>query len=109
MIQMNTKRLITLVGLLPAVLAAAAVLFALPAHAAAPGITGPTFNLTAQPAYISQPDGAMIYSWGYGCRTGFEPTGFLPSAISGDACTTMQVLGLTLLFTAGTSVTVRLS
>src|SRR5256885_9860551 len=68
MSQMNTKRLITLVGLLPVVLAAAAVLFALPAHAAAPGITGPTFNLTAQPAYISQPDGSMIYSWGYGCR-----------------------------------------
>ena len=109
MSQMNTKRLITLVGLLPAVLAAAAVLFALPAHAAAPGITGPTFNLTAQPAYISQPDGAMIYSWGYGCRTGFAPTGFLPSAISGAACPTMQVPGPTLIVTEGQTVTVRLT
>jgi hypothetical protein len=26
------------------------------AYAAAPGITGPTFSLTAQSAYISQPD-----------------------------------------------------
>jgi len=34
------------------------------AHAAAPGITGPTFNLTAQPAYLTQPDGQAIYSWG---------------------------------------------
>src|SRR3989440_6745134 len=91
MSQMNTKRLITLVGLLPVVLAAAAVLFALPAHAAAPGITGPTFNLTAQPAYISQPDGAMIYSWGYALRTGFAPTCFSPSPISAAACPTMHV------------------
>ena len=109
MSQMNTKRLITLVGLLPAVLAAAAVLFALPAHAAAPGITGPTFNLTAQPAYISQPDGAMIYSWGYGCRVGFAPSGFAPSAISGAACPTMQVPGPTLIVTEGSTVTVRLT
>ncbi len=36
------------------------VLCAAPAQAAAPGITGPTFNLTAQPAHISQPDGASI-------------------------------------------------
>jgi len=109
MSQMNTKRLITLVGLLPAVLAAAAVLFALPAHAAAPGITGPVFNLTAQPAYISQPDGAMLYSWGYGCRTGFAPSGFAPSAISGAACPTMQVPGPTLIVTEGQTVTVRLT
>ncbi len=41
------------------------------AQAAAPGITGnsgttATFNLTAQPAYLNQPDGASVYSWGYG-------------------------------------------
>ena len=29
----------------------------------------PTFNLTAQPAYLTQPDGQAIYSWGYGCTT----------------------------------------
>src|SRR5204862_7832863 len=109
MSQMNTKRLITLVGLLPAVLAAAAVLFALPAHAAAPGITGPAFNLTAQPAYISQPDGAMLYSWGYGCRTGLAPSGLAPSAISGAACRTMHVPGPTLLGTEGQTDPVRLT
>ena len=37
------------------------------AHAAAPGIAGTTFNLTAAPAYLTQPDGQSIYSWGYGC------------------------------------------
>src|SRR5204862_8066059 len=107
MSQMNTRRLITLVGLLPAVLAAAAVLFALPAHGAAPGITGPTFNLTAQPAYISQPDGSMIYSWGYGCR--IAPSGFAPAAISGATCPTMQVPGPTLIVTEGQTVTVNLA
>src|SRR5256885_15236838 len=108
MSQMNTKRLITLVGLLPAVLAAAAVLFALPAHAAAPGITGPTFNLTAQPAYITQPDGSMVYSWGYGCNG--APTAYAPAAISsGTFCNSMQVPGPTLIVTEGQTVTVTLT
>ncbi len=107
MSQMNTKRLITLAGLLPVVLAAATLLFALPAHAAAPGITGPTFNLTAQPAYITQPDGAMVYSWGYGCSA--APTGFAPAAISGAACPTMQVPGPTLIVTENTPFTVQLT
>ena len=45
---------------------AATLLFAAAANAAAPGITGVTsgttsaFSLTAQPAYISQPDGQMV-------------------------------------------------
>ena len=38
------------------------------AQAAAPGITGPTFNLQAAPGYISQPDGTSVYTWGYGCN-----------------------------------------
>ena len=41
-------------------------LLALTAHSATPGITGPAFNLTAQEAYLNQPDGASINSWGYG-------------------------------------------
>lgn len=51
-------------------LAAAAVLSLLPvvARAAVPGITGPTFDLTAQPGRANQPDGASVYSWGYGCN-----------------------------------------
>ena len=47
---------------------AAASLLATNAHAAAPGITGTTFNLDAKAAYITQPDGASIYSWGFGCN-----------------------------------------
>jgi FtsP/CotA-like multicopper oxidase with cupredoxin domain len=76
------------------------------ARAAAPGITGPTFNLTAQPAYLTQPDGQSIYSWGYGC-TG-TPTGFAPS-MPGQSCPTMQVPGPTLIVTEGQTVTVHLT
>ncbi len=57
-----------------------------PAHAAAPGITGPTFNLTAQPAYLNQPDGAAVYSWGYGCNG--APSGFVPKIDGGTTCPT---------------------
>src|SRR5947208_2550723 len=90
-----------------AAMAAMALLLTATAHAAAPGITGPTFNLTAQPAYISQPDGSMVYSWGYGCR--IAPSGFLPAAISGPTCPTMQVPGPTLIVTQGQTVTVNLT
>ena len=38
------------------------------AYGAVPGITGPSFKLTAQPAYLNQPDGSSVYSWGYGCN-----------------------------------------
>jgi len=58
--------------------AAVALLLTATAYAAAPGITGTTFNLTAQPAYISQPYGQAIYSWGYGCSS--APSGFSPPA-----------------------------
>ncbi len=95
--------------LLLAAMVVMALLLPATAHAAAPGITGPTFNLTAQAAYISQPDGAMIYSWGYGCRVGFAPTGFLPSAITTGTCPTMQIPGPTLIVTEGQTVTVRLT
>ena len=94
----------------PLVLAALvtiALLLTLPAYAAAPGITGPTFKLTAQDAYISQPDGQMIYSWGYGC-TG-TPAGYAPAAIKNTFCNSMQVPGPTLIVTAGDSVSVTLT
>src|SRR5882757_2032277 len=81
-------------------------LFAGGAYAAAPGITGPTFNLTAAPAYITQPDGASVYSWGYGCNG--TPTGFAPAAIGG-VCSTMQIPGPTLIVTQGQTVSVTLS
>ena len=79
------------------------------AYAAAPGITtNGTFQLVASDSYLNQPDGQAIYSWGYGCQSGFTPT-FLPSAISGAFCGTMQVPGPTLIVTEGTTVTVQLT
>jgi FtsP/CotA-like multicopper oxidase with cupredoxin domain len=93
--------------LLLVALLAVALLLTMPAYAAAPGITGPTFNLTAQPAFISQPDGQMIYSWGYGCTS--TPSGFAPTAIKSTFCNPMQVPGPTLIVTEGTQVTVNLT
>ena len=85
------------------------------AGAAAPGITGgagatATFNLTAQPASINQPDGESVYSWGYGCS--IAPTGFAPggaAALAGQNCPSMQVPGPTLIVTEGQTVTVNLT
>jgi FtsP/CotA-like multicopper oxidase with cupredoxin domain len=88
-----------------------ALFLAVAAHAATPGITGgtastATFNLTAQTAYLNQPDGNAVYSWGYGCNG--APSGFAPAAISGATCPTMQVPGPTLIVTEGQMVTVNL-
>jgi FtsP/CotA-like multicopper oxidase with cupredoxin domain len=101
---MNMRNAFLKTRLLLASLAAVASLTAT-AHAAAPGITGPTFNLTAQPAYLSQPDGESIYSWGYGCSA--PPSGYAPTAITGF-CNSMQVPGPTLIVTEGQTVTVNL-
>jgi hypothetical protein len=81
------------------------VFMAASANAAAPGITGPTFNLTAQTAYLNQPDGSSVYSWGYGCNG--APAGTAPAAIA-VVCPTMQVPGPTLIVTEGQTVTVNL-
>src|SRR5215469_2095781 len=98
--------------LLPALVAALAVLLTATAYAAAPGITGPTFNLTAQAAYVTQPDGRMVYSWGYGCSS--TPAGFAPllngtTPMTGANCPSMQIPGPTLIVTQGQTVTVNLS
>ncbi len=74
--------------LLAPMVAVALLLLTATAFAAAPGITGPTFNLTAQPAFISQPDGSLVYSWGYGCNG--APTGFAPAGISRYAAPTCR-------------------
>ncbi len=79
MSQRNIKKVISITWLHPVIVAVAMLLFTAPVHAAAPGITGPTFNLVASESYISQPDGMAIYSWGYGCKS--APSGFAPSAI----------------------------
>jgi FtsP/CotA-like multicopper oxidase with cupredoxin domain len=91
--------------LLPVMVAVASL--AATAHAAAPGITGPTFNLTAQPAFLNQPDGSSVYSWGYGCSV--APAGFAPAAIANATCPTMQVPGPTMIVTEGQTVTVNLT
>jgi FtsP/CotA-like multicopper oxidase with cupredoxin domain len=83
------------------------MLFATTAYASAPGITGPTFNLTATDAFISQPDGQSVYSWGYGCNG--NPSGYAPAAITTGFCNTMQVPGPTLIVTQGATVTVNLT
>jgi FtsP/CotA-like multicopper oxidase with cupredoxin domain len=94
------------------ILMVAVTLFVAPAaFAAVPGIAGMSFSLTAQQAYLNQPDGEAIYSWGYGClnTTGvtFVPAG--PAAIAGANCPTMQVPGPTLVVTEGQAITVTLT
>jgi FtsP/CotA-like multicopper oxidase with cupredoxin domain len=62
------------------------------AHAAIPGITGPTFNLTAAPAYVNAPDGQSIYVWCYA-----------------DGAGPPQYPGPTLIVAQGDTVTVNLT
>jgi FtsP/CotA-like multicopper oxidase with cupredoxin domain len=103
---MNMKKLISNTRLFAALMVGVAMLLTATAHAAAPGITGPIFNLVASPAYITQPDGQMVYSWGYGCDG--APTGYAPAAISGTFCDAMQIPGPTLIVNQGATVTVNL-
>ena len=104
---MNMKTQISKTQLLLTLMVAVTLFLTPAAFAAVPGITGPTFNLVAQQAFISQPDGQFVYSWGYGCNG--APTGFAPSAITTATCPTMQVPGPTLIVTQGQTVTVRLT
>jgi FtsP/CotA-like multicopper oxidase with cupredoxin domain len=107
--EMNMKNTIAKIQLLLALMVAGALFLTPAAFAAAPGITTTgTFQLTAQDAFLNQPDGEAVYSWGYGCATTFSPT-FLPAAISGAFCSTMQVPGPTLIVNEGTTVTVQLT
>src|SRR5258706_12779751 len=101
-------------GRLGAIVAAAAsLMLTVAAHAAAPGITGTgavgTFALTAQPAYLSQPDGQAVYAWGYGCAASPAAGQFVPATITTGSCGTMQVPGPTLVVTEGQAVSVTLT
>jgi FtsP/CotA-like multicopper oxidase with cupredoxin domain len=82
------------------------------ASAAVHGITAasgtPVFNLTASEGNTSQPDGAFIYSWGYGC-TGATAAGFAPANVTAANCPLMQIPGPTLIVTEGDLVTVNLT
>src|SRR5690348_14262330 len=112
MFAITIKKATSMKRLLPVSLAALAVLASAAAQAAAPGITGPTFALTAQPAYLSQPDGQAVYSWGYGCTTPPAAASFVPAFPAGDPtafCNTMQVPGPTLVVTEGQTVSVTLT
>jgi len=87
-----------------------AALLASVAQAATPGIAGAAFDLVAAPGFVSQPDGASIYAWGYGCNTAPASAAFVPAAIGGASCVAgqMQLPGPTLIVTEGQTVTVRL-
>jgi FtsP/CotA-like multicopper oxidase with cupredoxin domain len=94
--------------MLLAAMVAVTLLLTVSAWAAAPGIKGTTFNLVAAPAYLNQPDGQAVYSWGYGCATNFTPT-FVPGLSRSGFCNVMQVPGPTLIVTEGTPVVVTLT
>src|SRR5437660_12325021 len=105
----NAKKRHDVTRLTAAAIAVAALLLPALSYAATPGITGTTFNLVASPIYITQPDGAMIYSWGYGCATGFTPSYLPPQFASVGFCRAGQVPGPTLIVTEGQTVTVNLT
>src|SRR5579871_3846896 len=110
---MNMKNATSKTQLLMALVVAVTLLLTPAAFAAAPGITSTTgtagtFKLTAQDAYLNQPDGEAVYSWGYGCANGSAPS-FQPAAIAGAFCNTMQVPGPTMIVTEGQTVTVSLT
>ena len=109
----NMKNTPSKTPLLLALTVAITLLLTPAAFAATPGMTSTagtvgTFKLTAQEGYLNQPDGEAVYSWGYGCVVSSAPT-FVPAAITGAFCNTMQVPGPTLVVTEGTSVTINLT
>jgi FtsP/CotA-like multicopper oxidase with cupredoxin domain len=85
------------------------LLFTVSAFAAAPGLKGTSFNLTASAAYITQPDGQMVYSWGYGCTDGGASGAFVPATTTTPFCSSMQIPGPTLVVTQGQTITVKLT
>jgi FtsP/CotA-like multicopper oxidase with cupredoxin domain len=107
------NKVTTMKQLLPLALSAASCLTMGLAQAAAPGITGTagagSFTLTAGPAFLTEPDGQSVYSWGYGCTATSTPT-FAPAmANATPTCGTMQVPGPTLIVTEGVPVSVTLT
>ena len=109
--RLKMKRHFGITRLIPALAATLAMLLGVPAYAAIPGIGDPTpgksltFNLTARADYTSQPDGQTIYSFGYSCSTGTNPS-FQP--FSGN-CPNIQIPGPTLILAEGDTVTINLS
>ena len=111
MSHVNEKTRSAVTRLAAVVMVAVALLLTGTAQAAVPGITASaggssTFNLVANQGYISQPDGAQIYSWGYGCAS--SSATFVPYATAAF-CPTMQVPGPTMIVTQGIPFTVTLT
>jgi len=104
----NMKKAISKTSMFLAPMVAMVLLLTVVAHAAAPGVKGTAFQITASPAYITQPDGQMIYSWGYACSSGGTAA---PTSIGApNACTgAMQVPGPTLIVTEKVPFTVTLT
>jgi FtsP/CotA-like multicopper oxidase with cupredoxin domain len=84
-------------------------LIALAAQAAAPGITGPSFNLSAAATRISQPNGKFVYAWGYGCDQTKPTPAFLPANIGGATCPAAQLPGPTMIVHENDTVSVTLT
>jgi FtsP/CotA-like multicopper oxidase with cupredoxin domain len=97
-------------GVLSTCAIVAASLVAGQASAAVPGLKGNGFALTASVGYQTQPDGAYMYSWGYGCTNAaaqsFAP--FTPASASA-ACPLFEIPGPTMIVTEGQQVTVTLT
>ena len=104
----NMKNATLKTQLLLAIVVAATLFLAPVSFAATPGVSGTTFNLTAQDAYLNMPDGGAVYSWGYGCANTTGLT-FQPAAITGATCPTMQVPGPTMIVTEGQNITINLT
>ena len=103
----SIKKLFEITKLLPAAIAIAGLLVS-NAHAAAPGVQGKNFTLSASASYTTQPDGTMMYSWGYSCDSGGTASPFAP--LTGAACGgVMQIPGPTLIVNEGDTVTVTLN
>jgi len=113
MSHLNMKKRSAAARLLPVVVAVVALLLAASAHAAVPGIKGSSFALSASDGYSSQPDGALIYSWGYSCAGSATVPNFQPfppdPAFPNGGCPPMQLPGPTLIVTEGVPVTVMLT
>ena len=77
-------------------------------QAAVPGIQAASYNLVAADSYTIQPDGATLYSWGYGCASAPDAAAFKPAGGT-PVCPSMQTPGPTLILTEGSSVSVTLT
>ena len=85
-----------------------AIALTVTAYAAAPGIQGPSFSLTAKQNFLNQPDGSSVYAWGYGCSSGYNAT-MLPAGMPNANCPDSQIPGPTLIVNQGDTVTVTLT